>query len=69
MRMRIRHAFRLALSREPTEREFSLLDDLYQDTLQLSRTSAQADADAPDVVACFAVARTIMNLEEFLARE
>lgn len=63
---RIRQAFRLCLVREPSQQELSLLDGLYQEVLQFPGKNSEPDAAA---AASFTVARTIMNLEEFLTRE
>jgi mono/diheme cytochrome c family protein len=56
---RLRHAFRLCLSREPTPRERQRLADL------LARQERAGDRDA----AWTTVARVLLNLDEFITRE
>jgi hypothetical protein len=59
--MRLRHAFRLCLAREPTERELPRLREL------LARQMEASDAD--QLTAWTAVARVLLNLDEFITRE
>ena len=77
---RLRYAFRRALAREPDQAEFSLLTDLLEDQQQLIAADEGSAArmvgqDFPDDVsreaaaAWFTVARTILNLDEFVTRE
>lgn len=62
---RIRLAFELCLARQPTARELRILRELYDEALTTSG-SASHDSEA---AACTAVARAILNLDEFLTRE
>ncbi len=77
---RIRYAFRRALAREPDGVELGLMTDLLDDQQQLfaaDRGSAAklagpgfpGDLSQEDAAAWFAVARTILNLDEFVTRE
>ena len=77
---RIRYAFRRALAREPDGVELSLMIDLLGDQQQLfaaDRGSAAklagpgfpGDLSQEDAAAWFTVARTILNLDEFVTRE
>lgn len=69
---RIKHGFRLCLARDPDEFELARLTQLHGQLLQLY----QADADAaeemagkPEQAAWTALARALMNLDEFVTRE
>jgi mono/diheme cytochrome c family protein len=77
---RIRHAVRLCLNRDPTERELLLLAGLYEDLSQGFATNTEAAAKlagksppigvAPQEVAAWvAFARTMLNLDEFYTRD
>jgi hypothetical protein len=77
---RIDYAFRLCLGRKPTTEERTVLSRLFDDFTMLCRrhpeTAAKlvgkAKADATDLApaaAWTAVARTIVNLDEFVTRE
>jgi hypothetical protein len=77
---RVVYAFRLATARAPSADETSELEKLYDDSkaaLQASPDAAREVAgdymppgvDAPSAAAWVAVARTILNLDEFITRE
>ncbi|HEV3204640.1 MAG TPA: PSD1 and planctomycete cytochrome C domain-containing protein, partial [Gemmataceae bacterium] len=77
---RIRHGFRLCLTRDPSAAELSRLRQLFEELLQTCRarpeSAAQllgkeklAGADVPEAAAWVALARTIMNLDEFVTRD
>ncbi len=77
---RIRYAFRRALAREPDRVELGLLTDLLGDQQKLfaadRRSAAKlagpgfpGDLSEEAAAAWFAVARTILNLDEFVTRE
>ena len=77
---RLRYAFRRALAREPDQVELSLLTDLLGDQQQFfsaDKGSAARivgkgfpdDLSQEDAAAWFTVARTILNLDEFVTRE
>jgi hypothetical protein len=77
---RIRHGFRLCLAREPAPGELLRLGQLFDELLAVSRKNPteaaklagnvkQAAADTADVAAWVALARTILNLDEFVTRE
>ncbi|MCC7086855.1 MAG: PSD1 domain-containing protein [Pirellulales bacterium] len=80
---RIREAFQLCLSREPSQHELSVLKQLYDDALKVCRDEPEAAAKilgtknadsstgvvSPENAACVAVARAMLNLDEFLTRE
>jgi hypothetical protein len=77
---RMRYAFRLCLSREPTDIELNRLAQLWHELVADSKAvadSARPLADAAQVTgvepgeaaAWVALARTILNLDEFLTRE
>lgn len=78
---RVRHAFRTCLSREPSTTEARRLEQLHREMLELCRKNA-AEAkklagpaslpegvEAEEVAAWVVVARTILNLDEFITRE
>jgi hypothetical protein len=60
-RERLRRTFRLALAREPEDLELALLGEL----LEAERRSALPASEDPWV----AIARVLLNLDEFLTRE
>ena len=77
---RIRHAFRLCLAREPAAAELSRLGQLFEELLQTCRANPEAAAklagpakstgkDLAETAAWVALARTILNLDEFVTRE
>ena len=81
---RIRYGVRLALSREPTNSETRILRDLYDAAREVCRADPAAmqklagnvqgadavdEADSVEVAGCIAVARAILNLDEFITRE
>jgi hypothetical protein len=79
VRERLRFGFRLCLARVPTAEESARLERLYADQHRLlasNPASAHALAGAPgqplapvvDTAAFIAVARTLLNLEEFVTR-
>ena len=77
---RIAYAFRLGLARGPTAAEAAELGRLYETLLRQCRSDPEAAAklagasrpsgvDAPEAAAWMALARTILNLDEFVTRE
>jgi hypothetical protein len=76
---RIRYAFRLCLAREPAPPELATLARLFEDLLKTAKANQDAAAKlagaqkldmAPaEGAAWVGVARTIMNLDEFVTRE
>jgi hypothetical protein len=78
---RIRDAFRIALARTPGEEESEVLARLYEDQRSLYAADPAAAAELlggeplppgvgpPEAAAWVAVARTVLNLDEFIARE
>jgi hypothetical protein len=77
---RIRHAFRLCLGREPTADELAVLGRLFEETLRTCKDKPEAAAklvgkpqppgvDVPEAAAWVALARAILNLDEFVTRE
>jgi hypothetical protein len=76
---RVRAAFKRCLSREPTAVETDRLDRLYEDFKSLGRAKPEDAAklagqtlegsDAADAAAWVALARTLLNLDEFVTRE
>src|SRR5262249_40884987 len=77
---RLRHGFRLCVAREPTAAERERLAELYDDLLALCKADrdraaklagpdAPAGADAAEAAAWTAVARALLNLDEFVTRE
>jgi mono/diheme cytochrome c family protein len=78
---RIRHAFRIALGREPDEQEAGILGRVYEEQRALYASDPDATAGAlggesppagvspPEAAAWTAVARTVLNLDEFITRE
>jgi hypothetical protein len=79
---KIRHAYRIALSREASESEVATLTRLHEEALQAFQADAEAatkmatepigaapaDANLADLAAWTATANVIMNLDEFLMR-
>jgi hypothetical protein len=77
---RIAYAFRLGLAREPTAAEAAELGRLYETLLRQCRSDPKAAARlagpsnlsgvaGPEAGAWVALARTILNLDEFVTRE
>lgn len=77
---RLQYAFRLCLGRAPDVEETAVLEQLLQRQLELCRADPQATAalageelppgtDAPRMAAWAAVARALINLDEFVTRE
>ena len=77
---RLRYAFQRALAREPDRAELTLLTDLLGDQRQylaadkgsaakLAGPGFPEDVSQEDAAAWFTVARTILNLDEFVTRE
>ena len=77
---RVRGAFRLCLTRDPSPSELSALVDLYNQAVPLARKDSVAAqqivgprfpeiADLPETAGCVAMARAVLNLDEFLTRE
>jgi hypothetical protein len=77
---RIRHAFRVCLAREPDSRELSVLERLYGELLaeakakpegavKLAGTPSAGTVDVAETAAWVALARTLLNLDEFVTRE
>jgi mono/diheme cytochrome c family protein len=77
---RIRHAFRLCLAREPSAAELKRLAELQARLLEKSRANPEAAAklagknlpkgmEVSETAAWVALARAIMNLDEFVTRE
>jgi uncharacterized protein YciI len=77
---RIKHAFELCLSREPTQAELKRLARLYHDELRLVQAGPENAAkitgeksgqpnDAVEKATLVALSRVIMNLDEFVTRE
>jgi hypothetical protein len=79
-RERIRYAFQLCLARMPTPNELAILDRLFGELLQTAKASPDTAAkllgsielsgvDRSEVAAWVALARMILNLDEFVTRE
>lgn len=77
---RLRHAFRVCLMREPAPEELARLRKLHADFLELCKAHPQeaarmvgaykvADVSAPETASWMALARTLLNLDEFITRE
>jgi hypothetical protein len=77
---RVRHGFRLCLGRAPTAAEVKRLTLLYGDLLALAKERPDeaarltgkvrpAGVPAPEAAAWVALARALMNLDEFVTRE
>ena len=65
---RIRYAFRLCLAREPNDREATIVRRLYESVLTMPAAEGQ-ETTSPEQRACTAMARTMLNLDEFVTRE
>lgn len=76
---RIRHAFRLCMAREPSSIEAARLQELFEQLRQLAADNEQsaiklvgakpAGVDPPEAAAWVALARALLNLDEFVTRE
>jgi hypothetical protein len=77
---RIRHGFRLCVSREPSTVEMERLTRLFNELLQMCRSKPTeaaklvgkmkpGSADPAEAAAWVALARTLLNLDEFVTRE
>src|SRR5262249_12937495 len=77
---RVRYAFRLCMARPPTDAERDRLVKLYGDLLALAKAKpeeaaklagkdAPAGVDAAEAAAWTALARMLLNLDEFVTRE
>jgi hypothetical protein len=74
---RIRYAFRLCLSREPTDSERSRLERLFGELRiecrnkprEAGRLAGTKDDASPELAGWVALARTMLNLDEFVTRE
>jgi hypothetical protein len=62
---RIVMAFEHCLARQPSARELHVLRELYEEVQE----AHASEAEGAEAAACTAVARAIMNLDEFLTRE
>jgi hypothetical protein len=80
VKQRIRHAFHICLAREPSTVEMVRLERLYTDLYQMGRARPEeaaklagkmnpGKADPAEAAAWIALARTLMNLDEFVTRE
>jgi hypothetical protein len=80
VRGRVAHGFRLCLGRRPSQAELARLARLYEDLLALCRAKPDEAAklagktpakgvSAPEAAAWVALARTLLNLDEFVTRE
>src|SRR5262249_37943874 len=79
-RERVRHGLRLCVGREPTPAEQERLGRLYNDLLRACQEKPEAAAkligaqkpdgvEAPEAAAWVALARALLNLDEFVTRE
>ncbi|MGH7169960.1 MAG: DUF1549 and DUF1553 domain-containing protein, partial [Gemmataceae bacterium] len=74
---RIRYGFRLCLSREPTDSERSRLVRLFEELRiecrdkprEAARLAGTKENASPEMAAWVALARTLLNLDEFVSRE
>jgi hypothetical protein len=66
-RERVERAFRLCLSRPPSERESNAISALL--TAERSEAGSGPDTSSADRSACTAAARVLLNLDEFITRE
>jgi hypothetical protein len=77
---RLRHALRLCMAREPTSNELEQLTKLHGALVVSCRANAQAAeklvgptrpeaGDLAEAAAWVALARTVLNLDEFVTRE
>jgi len=80
MEERLRYGFRLCVGREPTPAEQARLGHLYADLLRSCQAKPEAAAkligaakpagvEAPEAAAWVALARALLNLDEFVTRE
>lgn len=78
---RVRYAFRLCFSRDPSESEVNVLSELFSKQRRYYQTNAAAakavvgegpvskEISSEDLAAWTAVARTLINMDEFITRE
>ena len=78
---RVRHAFRISLARAPDEQESRVLAQVYESHRTLYADDPKSAAELlggeplppgvapPEAAAWVAVARTLLNLDEFITRE
>ena len=77
---RIRYAFQVCLARLPAAEEQARLEQLHEELLSLARANPEAamklagpltsmSVDASETAAAIAVARVLLNLDEFVVRE
>jgi hypothetical protein len=70
---KLRHAFRLCVAREPSDRELSRLQAFLarqqSDLASKPEEAKKLSPDAPDRAAWVMVARVLLNLDEFITRE
>ncbi len=77
---RLQYAFQRCMSRRPTSEEFAQIETLYDEMLSQLEKDTEAEAqligdrklpseNRADTAAAIAVARIIMNLDEFVTRE
>jgi hypothetical protein len=77
---RLRHGFRLCMAREPSAAELAVLGRLFEELLQSCRAHPDAaaklvgpakpvGADPAEAAAWVALARALLNLDEFVTRE
>jgi hypothetical protein len=66
---RIRYGYELCLSRLPNDYELSVLRRLYDSARANSESSDKSGVSDQDLQACIAVARAMLNLDEFMTRE
>jgi hypothetical protein len=77
---RIRHAYRICLAREPSSLELQRVERLLSDLQQLARAKPDEaakllgaykpkNADPAETAAWVALARMLLNLDEFVTRE
>jgi hypothetical protein len=77
---RLQHAFKLTLSREPSGQEMERLGRLFNDLQQMCKSKPEEAAklvgkmkvngvEPAEAAAWIALARTLMNLDEFVTRE
>ena len=76
---RLRNGFRLCLARDPAAAELTILRRLYDNLLENCRANPEAaaklagamkaDGNVAETAAWVAMARALMNLDEYLTRE
>ena len=73
-RLRIRHAFEIAMSRKPSDKEFDRINSYFDSLLGFYRTHPKetrqiAGEDNAELAGWVSVARVMLNLDEFITRE